>query len=180
MTGSRLERLRSFAQASDKPVEIVADDADATTEIPNEEENEMTDETKNTEPKADAATVAASAAAPKADENPAQPVAADGAAIRAEERARVAAVFASDDVKGREQAAAHLLSSSDMPADGIVAILPKLAPSADSGASAGQQMLDAMAQDGDVDTGIDAGAPKPAANHGWDDIHAEIRESRKL
>lgn len=175
MTGSRLERLRSFAQASDKPVETIDGDDEEKPEIPNEEDEKMTDETKKPETKSDAAPVAA-----KADEKPIQAAAVDAAAIRAEERARIETVFASDDVKGREQAAAHLLSSSDMPAEGIVALLPKLAPSADDGKSAGQQMLDQMAEDHIPDTGIDGGAPKPAANHGWDDIHAEIRESRKI
>lgn len=176
MTASRMERLRGFAQASDKPAEIFAyDDAD-NAEIPNSKEHEMNDKPKvEPESKAEDAPIA-----PEANQKPVEQKADDGgASIRAEERARIATVFASEDVKGREQAAAHLLASSDMPADGIVSMLPKLNPSADDGKSQGQQMLDVMAEDRDADLGIDAGQPKPAANHGWGDIHADIREARK-
>jgi hypothetical protein len=68
---------------------------------------------------------------PPADppEQPAPGAAASAAAtIRAEERQRVADVFASDDVKGREQAAVLLLTETDMSAEKIIAKLPSLTP----------------------------------------------------
>lgn len=66
---------------------------------------------------------------PPADE-PAQAAASDEASIRAEERKRVADVFASDASKGKERVAARLLADTDMPADKIVGLLPEVGGSA--------------------------------------------------
>ncbi|KPL67416.1 hypothetical protein SZ64_04430 [Erythrobacter sp. SG61-1L] len=86
---------------------------------------------------------------------------------RAEERQRVTDVFASEHVKGREMAAAELIGNSDMKAEAIVAMLPKLTPAAS--ADEGQQMLSQMREGGNPDTGDAPGSGEPVAqeNHGW-------------
>lgn len=99
------------------------------------------------------------------------------ASIRAEERGRMAAVFAHDNVKGREAAAAALLAESDMSADKIIALLPSLTQAASD--DGGKDMLAAMREGASVDTGSDDGSTSLAEeNHGWGKIHEEIRATR--
>ncbi|MXP24819.1 hypothetical protein GRI39_02000 [Altererythrobacter indicus] len=93
------------------------------------------------------------------------------------ERQRIAAVFASDDVKGREMAAAELLANSDMSADAIVGMLPKLTPSAS--ADEGSEMLQHMRENGQIDLGNEGGETQAEENHGWQKIHDEIRARRE-
>ena len=50
------------------------------------------------------------------------------ASVRAEERQRVADVFASDASKGKERTAARLLAKSSLPAGGIIELLADVGP----------------------------------------------------
>lgn len=126
----------------------------------------------------------AQAEAPKtttvAAEQPVQQQGGDAvAAARTEERKRVADVFASEDVKGREMAAAELLANSDMSAAGIVAMLPKLTPAAS--ADDGRQMLEQMRQGADADLGQGGDAePQAVENHGWGKAHAKVSKMHGL
>lgn len=88
-------------------------------------------------------------------EAPAEPADTNAAVAtaRAEERQRVAAVFASDDVKGREQAAVMLLTETDMTAEKIVAKLPSLSP-----AAASDPMLGRLSSQENPDLGAGAEA----------------------
>lgn len=79
--------------------------------------------------------------------------------IRAEERRRIATVFASEHVKGRETAAGELLASSGMSAERIVAMLPKLGASSRGGVAA---VLRAM-RDGNSDRS----GERRMGDHGW-------------
>ncbi|WP_333837939.1 hypothetical protein [Novosphingobium sp.] len=104
------------------------------------------------------------------------------AQARAEERARYTAVMSSEHYAGREALAAKMLANDKLSADDIVGMLAAAAPSAagDEGdAAAGAAMLAAMKSLGNPDTShAGGGKPKAEANHGWDNIHAEIRERR--
>lgn len=102
------------------------------------------------------------------------------AETQANERQRISAVFASEDVKGRECAAAELLANSDMPADRIIAMLPKLAPAASAAQDEGVAMLNAMRDGGDSNLGVSGEDQnlQAANNFGWDEIHEEIRARR--
>lgn len=83
--------------------------------------------------------------------------------VRAEERSRMMAVFDSPKVSGNEFAAAFLLSSTDMSAAEIV------------------ENLNLYSISHDTFRELSAAMSNPSTkseNHGWSDIHAEIRESR--
>ncbi len=96
-------------------------------------------------------------------------------AIRAEERQRVADVFASEHVAGRESAAAELLANSDMSAEKIVAMLPKLSASTNGG---GEDMLEHM-QGNNPDLSPTGGQGSSSAKGGWGKITAKIADQRK-
>jgi len=104
------------------------------------------------------------------------------AQARAEERARYTAVMSSEHYQGREALAAKMLANDKLSADDIVGMLAAAAPGAagsDADAQAGAAMLAAMKSFGNPDTShASGGSPKAEANHGWDNIHAEIRERR--
>jgi hypothetical protein len=119
--------------------------------------------------------------APEADPEPnpaAADVAPDAAAIRAEaiaaERARMKAVFASEHVAGREAAAVELLAESDMTADKIVAMLPKLGAS--SGVLTNLATI-ASTPNPDLGAGGETEGVK-ADNHGWSKAHASVNRMR--
>lgn len=103
------------------------------------------------------------------------------AAIRAEERARMSAVFASEHVNGRAHAAVELLASTDLAADKIVAMLPKLGASAAEGDGAAEILAAMQGNNPDLtnDGGSSAGGGVGQANHGWGKIAAKINASRK-
>lgn len=157
-----------------------------------EEDTDMSDkEKKGAQASASTPTNDAPATPEAKGNNPAQGAAApDGghsggddavATARAEERQRIADVFASEHVQGREMAAAELLAGSDMNADKITAMLPKLTPAAS--ADDGKQMLAQMRENADPDLGNEGEADPAAAaadNHGWGKIHDEIRQERGL
>lgn len=82
--------------------------------------------------------------------DPPAPVALDEAAIRAEERQRVATVFASEEAKGRERIAANLLANPKLEAAEIVGMLPSLA------ASSSDAMLAQLAAGTNPDLGAGA------------------------
>jgi hypothetical protein len=93
------------------------------------------------------------------------------AATRAEERERVAAVFASEHFAGREQAAGRLLTTSDMDAMAITATLATF-PRADAEAQADAEFRAAMMRtmDGSENPKLglaDGGHEHPDRNHGW-------------
>lgn len=93
------------------------------------------------------------------------------AATRAEERERVAAVFASEHFAGREQAAGRLLAVSDMDAAAICATIATF-PRADAEAQADAEFRAAMMRtmDGSENPklGLDDGGHEHAdRNHGW-------------
>lgn len=104
------------------------------------------------------------------------------AQARAEERARYTAVMSSEHYQGREALAAKMLANDKLSADDIIGMLAAAAPGAagnDADAAAGASMLAAMKAFGNPDTThAGSGKPKAEANHGWGDIHAEIRERR--
>jgi hypothetical protein len=82
--------------------------------------------------------------------------------IRAEERQRVTDVFASDASNGKERVAASLLADSDMSADKIVALLPKL------GADASDAMLANLKQPNPVlGAGAEAAGGQPDPKASW-------------
>ncbi|QTH19654.1 hypothetical protein HRJ34_14860 [Rhizorhabdus wittichii] len=112
----------------------------------------------------------------EAREDQPAPLAADRvAAIRAEERQRVADVFASEHVAGRETAAAELLANSDMSAEKIVAMLPKLGANAKGGAD---DMLEQM-QGNNPDLSPGGGQGSGNAKGGWGKITAKIAGQRQ-
>jgi len=104
------------------------------------------------------------------------------AQARAEERARYTAVMSSEHYQGRESLAALMLANDKLSADEITGMLSAATPGAagsDADAQAGAAMLAAMKSFGNPDTShASGGSPKAEANHGWDNIHAEIRERR--
>lgn len=155
MSSPRFAEVRARARsadASDKKKEPAceAEDDETTEDMPDDEESEPGCKKDNT------MTEKNNASAPEA-----------AAAIRAEERGRIKAVFASDAVKGREMAAVELLAESDMSADKIVAMLPKLSPAASAdNDEIGRKMLDKMGgEEADLGTGgQDENADIKAAN----------------
>ena len=94
------------------------------------------------------------------------------ASIRADERARVATVFASEHATGRERQAADMLGTS-MSADEITGLLAK----APKGAAAADPMLAALAADKNPDLGA-GNADRPTAKSA-DDIWAKARPAKK-
>lgn len=103
-------------------------------------------------------------------------------------KAVASAVETDEACKGKAGLALAMLADDDyasLSASGIVKLLGKTpAVAADADAEAGGAMLAAMKQFGNPDTGNASGnannpsKPAQAANHGWDSIHAEIRERR--
>lgn len=173
MRGQARTPARHAQASEDLPGEMPGeDDETEDCEAGNGGDDEETTMTTQTEQSAAAGTPAASTSQggaaqnqnPNGQANSGQP---DAAAIRAEERQRIADVFASEAVTGRELAAAELLANSDMTAGAIVAMLPKLTPAAS--ADEGAQMLAQMRNGTDVDlgTGDDADQSANADNHGW-------------
>lgn len=142
MSSPRFAEVRARARSADgtakkKDPACEAEDDETTEDMPDDEESEpgcKKDETM---------TEKSNASVP------------DATAIRAEERGRIKAVFASDAVKGRELAAVELLAESDMSADKIVAMLPKLQPAASAeNDEIGRKMLDKMGgEEEDLGTG---------------------------
>lgn len=104
------------------------------------------------------------------------------AQARAEVHSRYSAVMSSEHYQGREALAAKMLANDKLSADDIIGMLAAAAPGAagnDADATAGAAMLAAMKSFSNPDTShAGGGAPKAEANHGWDNIHAEIRERR--
>lgn len=94
---------------------------------------------------------------------------------------RIKAVAASDAAKSNPAAALAILADDDY-ADLNAAAVVKMvglagAPSASSDDDIGRQMLANMAST-NPDLGNGNDQPLQEANHGWDDIHAEIRARR--
>lgn len=92
------------------------------------------------------------------------------ASAHAEERQRVTDVFASDASNGKERVAASLLADSDMSAEKIVALLPKL------GADASDSMLKTLAStpNPDLAPGAESRPSGRADAAGyWDRVHAK-------
>lgn len=109
-----------------------------------------------------------------------QPVAAQpttAAEVRAHERARLKAVFASETVKGREYLAAQLLVSTNMSAETIIATLPRFRPEAVASAQAELRKLAAAgaARAAQARAAM-PGASQPRANHGWPAIIAKLNK----
>lgn len=163
----RLEAHRGRASASDAPHDPDhIDDEDEELELPDgkKKEPKMTDTI--TQADLDAAIATASAKA------------------TADTAARFHAVLGSEHYKGREGFAAKLLKNDKLSAEEINGMLAD-APAAAAAAPAGddakerERVLGALdkGQPEDLGTG---GELKPEANHGWADIHAEVRASRGL
>jgi hypothetical protein len=91
------------------------------------------------------------------------------AAARAEDRRRIADVFASKAVIGREMTAALLLSETTMRAAAIV----KMLGGVDASPSAQDQARQSI-----IDAANDRKGCGPAQNYGWAKIHADIRDER--
>lgn len=109
------------------------------------------------------------------------------AAARAEANTRMNTVLASEHYSGREKLAANLLANDALSADAIISALsvaakegpaPNAEPDDDAARAAMRDKL-AAEQPGKT-TGEDDGEPTPAANHGWESIHAEIEKDRGL
>lgn len=101
----------------------------------------------------------------------AQASAAAVATARAEERQRVTDVFASDASTGKERVAASLLADSDMAADKIVALLPKL----DANPSNAMLANLTATKNPDLAPGKDVDPnPKADANASWDRTFARL------
>jgi membrane protein involved in colicin uptake len=88
---------------------------------------------------------------------------------RAEERQRVADVFASDASKGKERAAASLLANPKLSADDIIGLLPNM-----KGGETNQMLASlAAAPNPDLKPGTDSGGGSGAeATAYWDRVHA--------
>lgn len=103
------------------------------------------------------------------------------AAARAEERKRYTSVMSSEHYKGRESLAATLLGNDKLSADEIITALASASASVSDGAAdaeAGATLLNAMKAFGNPDTADAKTGNQQQANHGWSDIHAEVRERR--
>ncbi|MEA3044569.1 MAG: hypothetical protein QOH47_2407 [Sphingomonadales bacterium] len=107
--------------------------------------------------------------APKPDPAPDADAPDPVATARAEERQRVADVFASPDVKGREAAAVLLLTETDMAADRIIAKLPGLTP-----ASANDMLARMRAPNPALGAGAETEpTSRQEAGAFWDRVHAK-------
>lgn len=107
-------------------------------------------------------------------------LAVDTAAIVAAANTRWSTVLGAEQAKGREATARALLSKTEMSAEDIIATLtdiPVAAASGDEGEGAAA-VLAAITAAGNADLGAEGGDPPAVANHGWNDIHAEVRERR--
>lgn len=108
---------------------------------------------------------------------------------------RMKAVFASEHFEGREASAAKLLTKDALmssSADDVSDLLADMGKTEPVAAVTTEQQIEAAENGGrqemreelqkSKNSNIDpsAGVVQPAANHGWDDIHAEIRETRKI
>lgn len=180
-------RLASYhARVAAKAVEAPLNACDETQPPIEPEEGEIEDEenpvTTTTEKPA------AAAPAPAAPTPAAAAPAAPAPAAAIDHKARMKAVFAHADVKGKEGLAADLLADSDydsLSAEGIIKILgksPTAAPAAGDD-DTGKRMLAAMTvetEDLGRDAEAAAEAKAKAENYGWDKIHAEVDERRKI
>lgn len=174
-TSPRLQALRDAASA-----QIAAKASDCAPMPPKEDDEETlpedadsADGKKKKEPKMSDETIT------KADHDSA--VAKAAAEASAAQHTRLTAVLASEEFKGRETLAATLLGNAELSADSVIAALksaPKPVAADGDDAEFRAKMLAALENQGE-DIGSGGDAPK-AANHGWDDIHAEIRNDRKI
>ena len=87
------------------------------------------------------------------------------AAARGEERRRIAEVFASEHVKGREPMAALLLAKTSMSGRAIIALLPRVSRSLEVQADARRELADTSQP-----------AVTSDQNHGWAHAYAKLRE----
>lgn len=166
--GSRFADLSRAARrvvglAEDESLTIVANveqpGSQAAAEPTPPEEEEEEEEEVEEQPKA------AKTKAPAIDAtDPAIITATTEQTVRAEERQRMADVFASEHVKGREAAAVMLLTETDMTAEKIVAKLPTLSP-----AAAADPMLKNLASTENPDLG--------AGTEGTTDSKAEAKST---
>lgn len=103
------------------------------------------------------------------DEDEGAPMAADRSTI----------VFASEHCKGRERLAADCIASfAKASGDEIVAFLAKQPmPDADASGEGNQELADIIRHNS-ANLGAGGDAVAPEANHGWDDVHKEVREMR--
>lgn len=103
------------------------------------------------------------------------------AAARAEERSRYTTVMASEHYQGREQLAQSMLANDKLSASEIVSMLataPKTTASASEGDAGAGAVLEAIRSSNAALESSASNIPAQAANHGWGDIHAELRERR--
>jgi len=145
------EEIPPVAAAADAPV------ADPPEPAPDEDDKDPPEPA----PEPEAAAAAAAAPALSGDE-----------AIRADERARVKTVFASEHATGRERQAADMLQTS-MSADEITGLLAK----SPKGGAAADPMLAALASNKNPELG--AGAETKTAAQSADDIWDRARASTK-
>lgn len=99
-------------------------------------------------------------------------------------KAVAAAVATDENCKGKAAMALDLLADDEfvgLSASGIVKMVAKgsAADAGDPDAAARAHMRERLAAQQPETTADNGDAPKPAANHGWDDIHAELRERRR-
>lgn len=94
------------------------------------------------------------------------------ATARAEERKRMADVFASDAVKGRETAAAYFLTQSDMTSEKIISMLAWV-PCTATAKDDWRRKLKESASKQQIGRASDS-----VANHGWAKIHENLRNAR--
>tara|TARA_R110002124_G_scaffold264235_2_gene430808 strand:- start:590 stop:1159 length:570 start_codon:yes stop_codon:yes gene_type:complete len=128
----------------------------------------------------------------RSQETPSRPMTAAEAvaAVRAEERSRIMAVFDSPQVAGCEFGAAFLLSHTNIPAPEIIENLSRYSISHDSFRELSAAMSNPSSKSGnhgwnDIHAEIrerretqSSSSTKPEANHGWGDIHAKIQSTR--
>lgn len=175
MSSPRFAEIRARARGESHAHVAETTNAKGTTPGDDEEDETMADEAKkpDTEATTDEGKKSEATTAPETGGD-----AATDASATAAERTRWATVLGHENANGRISAAVRLLEKTDMAAADVIDTLAGLGASnaADEGGNA--QMLDALRAAGNPDVDNGGGQAKTAANHGWDDVHAEIRERR--
>jgi hypothetical protein len=136
------------------------------------------------EQKAELGASLAPSPAPAADASEAQPEPAKStadAAPASDAHARVKAVFAAAEMKGREAVALAILADDEFAGLSAAAVVKMAAmtPLASGEDADGKAILAAITASANANLGAGGEAePRAEANHGWDAIHAELRERR--
>lgn len=109
-----------------------------------------------------------------------------GASANDRVKAVAAAVASDENCKGKADIALAMLADddfADLSASAIIKLVGKTAAptaSGDDGENGSKAMMDAIKaqQNANLSTNGEVTEPAKAANHGWNDIHAEMRERR--